>query len=197
MKKETKVFLLSLVIAFFLLSINPIKAFGVSSPYWNDGDSENPLYMSRGEEKIIEINLQNRESNEDETVKAEIVEGQEIAKLKKDIVVVKGNSIDTKFPVEIKIPKNFTPGNYKVKIIFKTITPGESGAVKMGVGMKVSFDVIVGEKILEKPSKIKKEFFYILIILVIVLLIIILMIKKFFVRKNPSKILTKTKKQKK
>ena len=114
-----------------------VGAFGVSSPYWEGY----PLTMLLDEEKIVNFNLQNMVGNEDVEVKVELKEGFNIASLNKESYSVRAGTSDSYVPLRIKAADS---GSHKVKLEFKTVTPGGGGVVT-GTGMLVSFDVVVSE----------------------------------------------------
>ncbi|MEM4230256.1 MAG: hypothetical protein QXF25_00015 [Candidatus Pacearchaeota archaeon] len=155
---------MNLILA-IILGLSLVSAFGVSSPYWEG----NPLKIARGETRTIELTLQNI-ANAVEDIKAElkVVEGAEIASLEKESYIIKANSAE-KAILSINVPSNAQPGKvYKVKIETKTITPGITGAVSMGTGIKTSFDVIVEEREKEKSN------FWIYIVLGVIVLVMII-----------------------
>ena len=120
-----------------------VNAFGVGSPYWEGF----PLTMYPGETQIIDLNLQNKAgATEDVTASVEIIEGTEIATLDENEYLVEAGGA-TNVPLKIKIPSDAELGAvYKIKVSTKTITPGTTGGVSMGVGMTTNFEVIIGEK---------------------------------------------------
>ena len=154
-------------IILLLTLISTISAFGVSSPYWQG----NPLIIEKGETRIINLNLQNM-VEEDIIVKAEIIQGEDIALLSQDIFIIKAKTYDTIIPLEITIPQDAFSENKTIKINFKKISENNSGIV-MGTGMSVYFDVItIGNK------ENKNTFLIIGIIGIILLIIAIILIKK-------------------
>ncbi len=169
-KNKIEVIVFCLVI--LVLTSSFVSAFGVASPYWKD----NPLVMAKGEKRIVNLNLQNMVGEVDVRVKAEIKKGEDIATLRKEVYAVKAGTSDTLVPVVIKIPKNAT-GTRKIEIAFKTITSGEGEGVVMGTGMNIGFDVLISEKVVEKPFLSMKSLLIALII-VIICIGIILLIKK-------------------
>ncbi len=149
-----------------LLSVN-VLAFGVASSYWKG----NPVTIAPGETKTIDFRLQNTGIN-DETVKAEITKGTEIAKLKQEEYLVKAGTTATKVFVEIKVPSDVTlDTNYLVTISFKTVTPGNS-AVSTATGTDTSFDVLVN--LPENPKKEQFNFTWIIVLAIVILIIIII-----------------------
>lgn len=135
-----------------LMLISMVSSFGVSVAYW-DIEPPRPLKIAPGEIKIVEINLQNNLDENDVNVLGELIHGESIASFEDKIYVVKGKTSDMIIPLTIKIPKDAKPGETtKIRVEFKTIPPGTSGAVAMGVGMGVSFDTIVtGIPVQESP----------------------------------------------
>ena len=156
-----------ILITLALILISTISAFGISSPYWED----NPLVMEKGETKVVNLNIQNMVGNEDITIRAEVIQGEEIISLKQDTFLIKAGTSDTIIPLEITIPKDIEDNNQTIKIDFKKVIQGGEG-IPLGTGMSISFDIIANES----P---KKNYFLIILIGVILLLIIIyLAIKK-------------------
>ena len=157
---------------FLILSIlltNLVLAFGVASSYWKG----NPVTIAPGETKTIDFRLQNTGTS-DETVKAEISKGGEIATLKQNEYLVKAGTTATKVFIEIRVPSNVTiDTTYSVTISFKTITPGTS-AVSTAVGTDTSFDVLVN--LPENPKEEKFNFTWIIILAIAILIIVIIII---------------------
>ena len=172
---KNKTILISGFVFLTLFLITNIIAAGVSSFYSED----TPLKMYIGEEKTIEFNLQNMVGEEDVTFKVEIKQGSDIASLEKDTYFVKAKTYDTMVPLKIIIPSNFSKTSEKIELEFKTITPGESGGILMGITYGVSFDVIPSEKPKETP-KINSSAWIttIVIILLIILIVIVALVKR-------------------
>jgi len=135
--KKTSKFLIW--ITFLIVITQTITAFGVSAPFWPEHDLE----MVPGDSRIVELNLQNMVGDEDVEVRAELVLGNEIAKLKKNSFTVKSKTYDTMAELEITIPPETPLGErISVKVEFRTIPAGGEGMVSMGTGMNVGFDVV-------------------------------------------------------
>ena len=138
MQKRT----IALVLVLFL-QLSIITAFGVSSPYWGD----NPLTMKKGETKIVEINVQNGQSDDDVFVLVKILRGEEIVSLNKERYRVPKRTTDTMVPVTIKIPKDTTQKVYDVAFDFKTTSEEEgTGPVTLGLGATIGFEVLVSDE---------------------------------------------------
>lgn len=156
-----KILLSSFLLSIMMVSL--VSAFGVSSPYWND----NPLQMARGEVKTVDLNVQNMVGDEDVRVIAEIKEGSDISSLGKTDFIVKAGTSNTIIPLRIEFPEDTTPGeSKKVKIEFKTTSPGEG--ISVGTGMLIAFDVVAKDEV-AKDNRTSM----ILILSVIVLLIVL------------------------
>jgi len=163
------------VLVTFLLA-GLVTAFGVSSPYWKG----HPLKLYPGESTTINFNLQNNVGDTDVKVKAEVVEGADIASLKRDIYLVKAKTTDTMVPLKVTLPKDATAPRH-VTIEFKTMTSGEGGMVTMGTGMKTEFDILVSETPTIKKEKLRLSAgttTWIVIALIIIIVIIYYLIRK-------------------
>ena len=148
-----------------------VSAFGVSSPYWQG----KPLRMARGETQTVNLNLQNMVGNEDVTVKAELVKGSEISDLEKDIYTVNAMTSDAVAPLKVSIPRDYEAGTREIEVEFKTIATDEGGAVTIGTGMTIAFDVVISEEIAERefPSTI-----VLIVALIAIALITIVLVMK-------------------
>jgi len=177
---NNKIMKIILPIFLIVILISLVNAFGVSSPYWEG----NPLTMAAGETKTVNLNLQNMVGEEDVNVKVEIKEGLEIASLKEDIYTVKSKTSDTFVPLKIKIPREAENTSYKLVAEVRTVTPGgEGGAVMLGTGMTVAFDVLVS-------GKVESNKFIIIIgacIILAIIIFIIIILRKKFRKKKKSK----------
>ncbi len=160
-----------------LALVSVVSAFAFGSPYYDGYEFE----MAAGEVRTLNFNLQNKGgATEDVTAGIWLVDGDDVASLKKEEYLVKaGERIDV--PVTIKIPSDAEDGDkYLITISTKTITPGDSGGVAMGIGMTSSLNVVVSGKV----EKSNTGMIVTLIIAIIVLLAIIIK----FVLKRKKKI---------
>ena len=152
-----------ILLAILMLS-SMVSAFGISAPYWEN----NPLTMTQGETKTVELNLQNMVGTEDVIVKADIKTGMDIASLVKTTYTVPAGTSNTMAPLVITIPKEAALGAQKVEVEFKTVAPESAGMVTMGTGMSIGFDVIV-----TKPEpKINAGLMYLIGAIIVILVII-------------------------
>jgi len=168
-KKSLGISIILLILAFVQL----ISGFGVSSPYWEG----NPMVLSPGEEYEINLNLQNMIGDDDLLIKAEMIKGGDIAKIKEGIYEIKAHTSDTMAPLTIKIPRDIlVPQTKRIHIEFKSVTPHETGMVTMGTGMSVKFDVLI------QGSPIKREIPWATIIIsigiIIIAIVIIILIRR-------------------
>ncbi len=172
---NNKMIKIALSIFLVLTLTSMVYAFGVSSPYWET----NPLTMAAGETKIIDLNLQNMVGEEDVNVKVSLKEGSEIASLSEEIYTVEAQTSDTLVPLRIRIPREKANDSYKIVAEVRTVTPkGGSGALVLGTGMTVSFDVLVS-------GEIERNYWPVIIITACILAILILIM--VFLRKKGEK----------
>ncbi len=129
------------IIFLILVSVQLVAGFGASAPYWDD----RPLRLMQGEQEIVEITLQNLVGNEDITLQATIVQGNDIAKIvgPSEINVPFGTR-DIVVPIEITIPEQaFAYDTYPVSIGFTPVKGETSDFVRLSSAIGSSFDVIV------------------------------------------------------
>lgn len=159
-----------LLIAF--LSINLINALGVASPY---SGSQLALEMYPGEEKIVMLELQNWDINEEIVLEGKILQGEEIASLKDKIVKV---PYQVKIPVEmvVKISAEAKIGDkYNIQYEFKQISGEGEGMVVFSQGIKRNFDVIIVRELREeKPVGFLWIILFIILLIIIVLVVLII-----------------------
>lgn len=162
-----------LIISIIILSISFVSAVAIGLPYWEG----HPFIISPGQTGTANLIIQNMVGEDDITMKAEIIQGNEIASLEKNEYFIP-ISKDAQVPIKITIPSNATLNTtYKVKISFKTVTPSSEGGVTMGIGIISTFDVLVKGGVEEQPKE-KLETKTLIIIGIIVLIIIIVIVLK-------------------
>ena len=187
MKYKIKFLGLILGVLFILIAgtLQNANAFGVSSPYWQG----NPVIMYPGETKIVNLNLQNNIGEDDVFVKVSILEGQDIARVEKELYTVKAKTIDTYVPVKVYVPKDAQiSGTYPVKVEFRTVAGEGAGMVTFGTGMKVSFDV----QIVEVPQAVKEKQQTTIWIIIGVVILVLLIIIFWLLRRKPSQRISQT-----
>jgi hypothetical protein len=130
----------------FLLPI--VQAFGVTSAYWET----NPLTLHPGEEKMLDLELQNMVGGEDMSLLAKITEGAEIATLlgESNKFFVPFGTKDVKVKLSIKLPADALPGETRnVAVSFTQVADDSKGKmIQMvsGVGKKIPVVVVSDEE---------------------------------------------------
>ncbi len=163
-----------------LLVSSLVSAFGVSSPYWET----NPAKMYPGQKLIINLNAQNLAgATEDVLASINVKEGANIIMLDKSSYTIKAG--ETKdIPVVLKIPANAVVGSaYPVIIEVKTGSAGESGAVAIGVGANIKFNV----EIIQKTEEVEDQENYNLLIGVVIAVLVIIIIYLLYKGKNKKR----------
>jgi len=189
--KKRSLLLASLI--FVVLSINFVFAFGVSSTYYD----ANPLNMRPGESRIIDLRLQNTDSDDDLIVESSIIEGSDVASLvepgKKYEVLAGQKGIKVYF--QIDIPEDAEIGDtYSFQASFTSSAATGGGPMTFGIDINKRVPIIVGEgepeptpnisppppaltgTTPEKPSEGIGLWLWILLILVALVVIIIIII---------------------
>lgn len=127
-----------------VLMIPLVQAFGVTSSYWDT----NPLTLHAGEEKVVELELQNMVGGEDLTLLAKITEGADIATILGESTkfIVPFGSKDVRAKILIKLPADVFPGETRdVAVSFTQVTDQDEGKmIQMvsGVGKKIPVVVV-------------------------------------------------------
>jgi|SRR3989344_887758 len=135
-KLNKRKFILGIFILLNILIVTKINAFGVA--YSDFRCSDNPLKLFPGQEKTINLTIQNMIGNEDAKVSVVLKNNAGIAETEDRIYDVKAKTEDTFIPVRIKIPKNARIGtNYTIVVAFDSVQSGKSGGVAVGTGMDV------------------------------------------------------------
>jgi hypothetical protein len=171
--------MLGIFVAVFILAVEGVFAYGVSSQYTEDF----PLQMSPGETKDIHVVLQNRGgATSDMIATGKIQEGADIAKLtglKKEYLVPAGDEI--KVNIQVSIPKEVEIGrNYDIIINFDFSGSSAETEGPLGIGSIVE-ETIPVLVVAEPPAPVQTEknnLIWYLIIGVIVILILIAVVYK-------------------
>jgi len=176
--KKTKIesFLIAGILAIILCSL--VSAIGVGSPY---SGSEIPLKMYPGEEKIVLLNLQNPDIEDEITLEGKILESSEIASLEEGSFKVSYQATDVFVKLTVSIPKGTSVGKvYNVGYEFRQIAGGEEegGMVSFSQGIKRRFDVVVIEKPSEAPVGMGTGWIILIIILIVAVIAVIYFVKK-------------------
>ncbi|MEM1536163.1 MAG: hypothetical protein QXQ82_03210 [Candidatus Pacearchaeota archaeon] len=175
----------------FLFSFTSVKAFGVTSPYWK----ERPLEMAPGEIATVTLLLQNMVGTEHIRVRAEIINGTEIAEIidpSKEYFVPLGAKNVT-VNLRIIIPSSAPEGKeYTIGIAFTTIKPSTGGGVVLGTSIEKYFPVVVRTPTPPTPPSVQEKKFPIWLIIVIILAVLIFVIW-LLTRKKKGKEVSKKK----
>tara|TARA_Y100000034_G_scaffold11233_1_gene11770 strand:+ start:360 stop:968 length:609 start_codon:yes stop_codon:yes gene_type:complete len=189
-QKKVGCFLIVVVFIIILISfVNFISAIGVAAPY---SGSELPLEMYVGEERVVNLELQNWDIDEEIVFEGKILGGEEIAFLKESSVNV---PYQVKTPTEmvVKIPNKAKVGDiYNIQYEYKQVGGGGEGMVVFSQGIKRNFDVYVIEEVpitafegeIETPDESISIIWWILGIIFIFIFIILIW---FFIRKRRDK----------
>jgi len=179
---KLKFIYLQLIIVILLSTIT--FALGISKPYWD----QNPLIMYPGQEKTIELNLQNAAGTEDITVGVSIIEGNEIAKIKgKKTYNIAAGTSEVYVPLEIKVPEDALGRNLSIVISLKEIALQGDQMLRTAVGINTKIPVVIKgksfvledykQKGIEEPEE-KTQINFTNFILIIILVLIGIYVKK-------------------
>lgn len=142
MKKEIA------TIFIFLLVLSNVSAFGIGFAYHEN----NPLKISAGETRDIEMSLQNMAGPEEVNLKSRIIKGGEIIKLidESDIysIPVGGEKMAN---FQISIPEGTKEDLYSIEVEFITVSQNEEGTFNLGSSVGKNFEVYV----IEEKSPVK------------------------------------------
>jgi len=176
MKNKTILTMTSITLTVLLISL--VCAAGVSSPYWKG----NPLKISPGQTKVVELTLQNMVGTDDIRMTVEIKQGQNIASLEKNEYLAEIGTKDTEVPVKITIPEDAQIGTTQTIVVgFKSITESTEGTVTFGTAMDTTFDVEITSEAEPEEAELPElnlQWTIIAIVGIIILLIIITFLVK-------------------
>jgi hypothetical protein len=160
------------IFALVLFSLSSVLALGVTAPYWD----ERPLTLAPGESKDIQFTLQNMLGDSDITLKAALIQGQDIATLTDSNLEyeVPFGAKDVPVNMKISIPRSASQGDkYTIGASFTTITKSESGQFQLGSAFEKYFDVVVVGK-----APMNYTWIYVIVIAIVLVLVWV------FVRRN-------------
>lgn len=172
--KQTLIIASAVLLAMFM--ITTASAAGVTVPYYKD----NTLKVYAGDTTNIGFNLQNGGENSGTIIfKTSILQGSEIATLTGgDTYIVPANG-EVPVNVQLTIPKDAAAGTkYPLSISFVSVTSGAGNAVKMGVGMEASLEIVVEEKPAEQPAPLLSTTTLIVIVAIIIVIILLIVLSK-------------------
>lgn len=195
MDNNSKLKIITIVLAIFLVSTPAVLALGVSAPYWK----ENPLKMYPGQVKEISFTLVNGEK-EDAWAFVALSEGKEISEIISGTeYFVPPSSTDKKIILRISIPENAKAGNsYDLKFSIKSSPPKETGTVQLNIGYNVNFPVSVVDASeatvevkspgTETPGTEKAQLSKIIILLPLAIIVLIIFIILYISRRTKKQV---------
>jgi hypothetical protein len=167
-----------------LFAVSIVSAYGVGAPYW----TENPLKLSPGDSEIINLKLQNMVGDEDITLKAEIVEGNDIAELldSDTTYTIPFGTKGYEVPLKITIPSDAKLGDeYKVSVYFKEIASAGGGEMlELATGVEKGIPIIVSTT---SPAKTTSSSSGSSSIWMIVLIALAILVGYLLIRKKQQK----------
>jgi len=136
---------ITISIVLVLLSISFVSAAGVTAQYWN-GPDPNPLNLNPGETRDIQYFLMNQIGDENITIRADVVNGTDIAKITdaSNIYKVPKGTKDVAVNVRVSVPTTAKLGDkYDVGLVFSTISEPKAGSFSILSAYERHFDVII------------------------------------------------------
>src|SRR3989338_7755651 len=174
MAKHTLSLYLSLsLLAIMFLGI--VSSAGVGSLYTKD----NPLKMTYGQTKTVDLLLTNKGSTEGKTFEIEIKQGSDILLLERTSYSLDAES-ELNVPLTFFVPEDYGKPSQTIELSVKSGTPDQGGMVTLGTAWTTTFDVelSVAEEMPEGSDAEGGILIYVLIIAIIILTLIILFDKK-------------------
>lgn len=187
MEIEKKIIVVGLFFLVVLSFVSFAGAFGIAVSYW---DPDNPLRLEPGDSATITFRLQNEVGDEDITLRAELVEGAEIASIidESKTYFVPLGSRDVRTSILVDVPEDTPLGSeYKISVAYTQLVGDEGGMVQVASKIIQNIPVVVGEKtvLAEEPKASPAEegisstsVMIIIGILVIILILYLLLRKK-------------------
>jgi hypothetical protein len=174
MTNKIQTTILAGVLIITLLSL--ISASGVSSPYW----TENPLQLSPGETRIINLTLQNMVGNQDITFQAKLSSQGNVATLlnanAESKYLVPFGSKDVPVTIQIQVPSNAKVGSqYKVDVLLNEVSSSQGGMLHVTSSVSTSFPV---EVIGKTGTSLPAYFVWLLMGVVLLAIIVFVCFKK-------------------
>jgi len=184
-KVMKRIFGFALFFLVLLLFVSFVHAFGIAVSYW---EPDNLLRIEPGDSADISFRLQNGgEGDEDITLRAEIVEGADIAVItdeSKEYFVPAGSE-GVKTNIRVSIPADVPLGTkYKVAIGYTQIVEDEGKMVQIAARIVQNIPVVVGEEtvLVEEPQFASEEkiptFVWIILAVLVVVVIFYFLSKR-------------------
>ena len=174
MAKHTLSLYLSLsLLAIMFLGI--VSSAGVGSLYTKD----NPLKMTYGQTKTVDLLLTNKGSTEGKTFEIEIKQGSDILLLERTSYSLDAES-ELNVPLTFFVPEDYGKPSQTIELSVKSGTPDQGGMVTLGTAWTTTFDVVLSnaEEMPEGSDASWSMLIYVLIVAVIILALIILFVIK-------------------
>ena len=137
----------------FLLIITPIVySFGLTTPFFGD------IEMYKNDKRVITFMMQNMVGEQDLDVKAELLAGNEIARVIEQgkIIKVPYGRNDVPINVELITPEN-PKKEYQIAFIVRTLPSPERRTVQLATGLEKRFKVVVSEGTRPGTSSVQIE----------------------------------------
>lgn len=155
-----------------LMMTTIVYASGVAMPYWDT----NPLLMTKGESKTIQIELQNLVGESGATFQISISSTESIASLADAQETYNLNAGErTLVPIIIKLPEETERGTkYQVTVTAQESKTSIPGQFSLGSAFENSFEVIVSEPQAHQVSTQTNNItFYVIGILILVVAMVV------------------------
>jgi len=161
------------LLAVMLLGI--VSSAGVGSLYTKD----NPLKMTYGQTKTIDLLLTNKGVSEGKTFEIEIKQGSDILSIEKTSYFVNAES-ELNVPLTFFVPEDYGKPSQAIELSVKSGTPDQGGMVTLGTAWTTTFNVelSVAEEMPEGSDAEGGILIYVLIIAIIILTLIVLFVMK-------------------
>lgn len=173
MKIDKKYLEIGILVGMLILISSSVSAFAVSSAYWK----ENPIIISPGETKDIQLTLQNMAGTGDLNARGVITEGSEIAQITDaDNIYLVPLGGKTPVNIQLSIPEDEEEleEEYILRISFTTLST-DAGGFGFGTGVERMFPVIIAK---EPEPKMASWIIYLVVGALIIVLIIFSAMKK-------------------
>ncbi len=171
MKRKMKMKISMGMIIFFIIGISLASAIGISSDYY----SGNPLIMHPGETRnIVFGELQNNVGNTDLVLRANLIDGREIAKLTDSNLEysVPANTEGQRVNMKVSIPRRNFKGQYEISVEFNNLASSGAGTVPLTLTTEKTIKVIVetGDSSSINPEKPAFNLGWLLLIIFVIIL---------------------------
>jgi len=153
----------------------------------SDFSSGNPIKVGPGQSKeVVFGRLQNTAGDTDLTLKLELVDGQEIASLVNNEIILPAGSLYTELKVRVAVPEDAAEGtSYTLTVRYSEVSTGKgTGMVTLSQSNRVSIPVLA-ETVPEEVQK-EEETSITGIVIAVIIIIVIIILLLVFLRKKPA-----------